>query len=204
MAVATRKRSKTSTLSRQVIDQADDFLQSLPEKPRQNWSLREAVEHLRDQISEALAKGYSYEDVAEMLSGQGIEISPSTLKKYISIGRSQPMRKRSTAGTKSKGTRSRRGDKDAAVTAPGSTPSDNGAAPNEASSGVADQVTSEDEDQVAATQSTERGSAESDAPEKPVRRRGRPPSSSKKADSSSKTTGRSTQQTSRKRSRRVS
>lgn len=78
------RRRSSATLSRATIDAANTALQNLPEKPRENLSLKEAVAALKDTIITALNRGYSYEEVAEMLSTQGIKISPTSLKSYLS------------------------------------------------------------------------------------------------------------------------
>ncbi len=78
---ATRRRS--SSISKDSIDQATSALQKLPEKPRENLSLREAIAALKDNITTALDRGYSYEELAVMLSAQGVRISPTSLKSYL-------------------------------------------------------------------------------------------------------------------------
>lgn len=84
MAPKTR-RSPTSTLvSKDAIEQASSILQELPEKPKEIWSLREAIDALKDQITLALDRGYTYMEISKMLSERGVEISASTLKYYLS------------------------------------------------------------------------------------------------------------------------
>jgi hypothetical protein len=88
--VATKRRSPTSTLvSKDSINGASNALKELPEKPKEIWSLREAISLLKDQIIAALDRGYSYTEVSEMLSSKGVEISPSTLKYYLSSARKE-------------------------------------------------------------------------------------------------------------------
>jgi IS30 family transposase len=86
MATTTR-RSKSANIAPSVVIQAEAFLNDLPAKPKEQLSLREAVGQLQEQIQEALAKGYSYQDVADMLAQQGIMISASTLKNYVPSGK---------------------------------------------------------------------------------------------------------------------
>lgn len=95
MVAATSRRSRAKNVSKEAIDQARIALQELPEKARDNLSLRKAVEQLRDQIEAALSKGYSYDDVAAALTQQGIEIRATTLKQYIPSGGRRSSRKRS-------------------------------------------------------------------------------------------------------------
>lgn len=101
--VATKRRSPTSTLvSKDSIAGASTALQDLPEKPKEIWSLREAISLLKDQIVAALDRGYTYTEVSQMLSSKGVEISPSTLKYYLSSARKEegngakPRRRRRT------------------------------------------------------------------------------------------------------------
>lgn len=82
--ISTTRRSPNATLvTKDAIDQASDALQELPEKTKEKLSLREAVDVLRDHITAALDKGYSYDDIAVMLAKQGVTIAPSSLKHYL-------------------------------------------------------------------------------------------------------------------------
>ncbi|MCY7277631.1 MAG: hypothetical protein LH702_28815 [Phormidesmis sp. CAN_BIN44] len=84
----TKRRSPTSTLvSKGAISSASSILEDLPEKPKEIWSLREAIDLLKEPISAALDRGYSYAEVSKMLTEKGVEISPSTLKYYLSSAR---------------------------------------------------------------------------------------------------------------------
>ncbi|MDX2231485.1 MAG: hypothetical protein NW220_17750 [Leptolyngbyaceae cyanobacterium bins.349] len=74
-------------VSPDAIEQATTFLQELPEKPKEDLSLREAVGQMQESLKAALAKGYSYEELAQMLAGQGIQISAFTLKNYVPSGK---------------------------------------------------------------------------------------------------------------------
>lgn len=104
--ISTTRRSPNATLvTKNSIDQAAEALQDLPEKTKEKLSLREAVDVLRDHITAALDKGYSYEDIAVMLAKQGVSIAPSSLKHYLArsnrqlrskTGGTQPRRRRST------------------------------------------------------------------------------------------------------------
>lgn len=82
--ISTSRRSPNATLvTKMAIDEASEALQGLPEKTKEKLSLREAVDVLRDHITAALDKGYSYEDIAVMLAKQGVSIAPSSLKHYL-------------------------------------------------------------------------------------------------------------------------
>jgi hypothetical protein len=85
LMAGVKRYSPTATLvSKTAISQASSTLMDLPEKPQEIWSLREAINELQDQILLALKRGYDYPEIAEMLTQQGVEISASTLKYYLS------------------------------------------------------------------------------------------------------------------------
>ncbi len=60
-----------------------DKLSQLKEKPKSELTLRESIYFLRDKLKSALKKGYSYQDLSEILEEQEILISASTLKQYL-------------------------------------------------------------------------------------------------------------------------
>lgn len=79
----------------------DEQLGNLPEKPKEELTLRESIYFLRDKLKRALKKGYSYQDLSEILSEQKISISAATLKQYLTeIKKKSSSRKRSKAGSK--------------------------------------------------------------------------------------------------------
>ncbi|MBF1999790.1 MAG: hypothetical protein IGS38_03630 [Synechococcales cyanobacterium M58_A2018_015] len=102
---AARKQAKSSSISKSAIDQVGSFLQDLSVKPKQEMSIREAIDQLRDPIQEALAKGYNYEDIVAILVEQGIPTTATTVKRYVSLGRGRSRKK--TAGSKPRGRRPR-------------------------------------------------------------------------------------------------
>jgi hypothetical protein len=92
----TRKPATGVAIPKGIVEQATLTLQDLPEKPKDSLSLKETIESMYDAIKAALAKGYSQEDVASFLSEKGVDISPASLKYYLSrLGRA-----RSTGSTK--------------------------------------------------------------------------------------------------------
>lgn len=97
MAAVTTKRSKASAVKQASIKDTNAFLESLPEKPKEDLSLREAVELMRDSVRGALAKGYTYQELAAMLTDQGIRISAFTLKNYVPSGRRRSLKEQPAA-----------------------------------------------------------------------------------------------------------
>jgi len=77
-----------------------DKLGQLKEKPKEELTLRESIYFLRDKLKSALKKGYSYQDLSEILEEQQILVSASTLKQYLTeINKeSAAKRKRSKSG----------------------------------------------------------------------------------------------------------
>jgi hypothetical protein len=82
-----QKRTSPAAIAKSAIAAASSALEALPAKPKSNWSLRETVVLLQDSIVEALSKGYTYPEVAKMLSTRGVEISASSLKSYLSAAK---------------------------------------------------------------------------------------------------------------------
>ena len=58
-------------------------LDSLEKKQPLELTLRESIYLLRDKLRSALKKGYSYQDLSEILEQQGILVSAATLKQYL-------------------------------------------------------------------------------------------------------------------------
>jgi phage gp29-like protein len=111
--MTTGKRSKAAVLTKEVVEQANICLQNLPEK-KDNRSLEDTLQPFQPQIQAALSQGSSYDDVAVLLSQQGINLSGARLKQYISDGtgsssksskRSQTAKKTTKRSTSSKSKR---------------------------------------------------------------------------------------------------
>lgn len=96
----TRNRPKAVNISKTAIDQVGSFLQDLSAKPKEELSIREAIDQLREPIQTALAKGYNYDDIVTILTKQGISTTAATVKRYISLG---------NTGKRKAGTRTKRG-----------------------------------------------------------------------------------------------
>ena len=87
MAAGSGKRPKASLVKQTAIEETNAFLQDLPDKPKEELSLKEAIELMRDPLRSSLAKGYTYQELAAMLTEKGIKISAFTLKNYVPSGR---------------------------------------------------------------------------------------------------------------------
>ena len=77
-------------------------LGQLKEKPKEELTLRESIYYLRDKLKSALKKGYSYQDLSEILAEQEILISAATLKQYLTeINKQSAARKKRISSRKS-------------------------------------------------------------------------------------------------------
>lgn len=97
MAEQTEKRTKAVAVKQASIESTSAFLESLPEKPKEDLSLREAIDQLREPLKAALSRGYTYAELAEMLTEKGIKISAFTLKNYVPSGKRRANKEKEAA-----------------------------------------------------------------------------------------------------------
>lgn len=83
MALTRKRSSAAAAVTKSAIAQASTMLKELSEKPKSNWSLREAVFMLQESIITALDRGYTYDEVAVLLGKQGVVIAAPSLKRYL-------------------------------------------------------------------------------------------------------------------------
>ena len=83
-----------------TIDSAKEILKALPPAPREmkEVSLREAIEELAPTIRGLLGKGYSRQQIVDLIQEQGVGCSLSALKTYFRPAPGKPKAK-SSAGT---------------------------------------------------------------------------------------------------------
>ena len=83
-------------------------LEQLETKPKSELNLRESIFFLKDKLNSALKKGYSYQDLSEVLEEQKILISATTLKQYLTdMGKKKSSsRKKKSKSVSSSGTKS--------------------------------------------------------------------------------------------------
>lgn len=94
-----------------VIDINEEQFKSILEKvearilpkPKQGMTLREAISKFKPTITKALKRGYTYEEVAFILTEEGISIKGATLKQYLteSKGKKRPNETAPATGAKS-------------------------------------------------------------------------------------------------------
>jgi hypothetical protein len=90
MPEKTRKHSKSAKIQPETVSLARASLQDLPEK--ELLSLQEAIHKLRAPLEAALVKGYSYQELADLLNQQGISINVPTLRSYLTSSGRQKTR----------------------------------------------------------------------------------------------------------------
>ena len=78
MSKQIHQKVKTETVSKAIKD-----LSAVPEKPKDEITLRESIKQMQSAIAKTLKKGYDYDEVAKMLGDSGIQISGATLKQYL-------------------------------------------------------------------------------------------------------------------------
>ncbi|MBW4421008.1 MAG: hypothetical protein KME13_17520 [Myxacorys californica WJT36-NPBG1] len=94
--MVNRKSNAAVKVQTTMLDQAASLLGDLPEKPDSTISLRQAIEMLQQDLRESLDKGYDYDELARVLAEQEIDISPSTLKRYLAMSQKDPAQPRRT------------------------------------------------------------------------------------------------------------
>jgi hypothetical protein len=79
------------------IEAARSRLRALPEKPRtpKAFSIAEAIRQIKTEVRAALKRGYTFDEIAQALKEDGIDVGTPTLKSYVSRGN----KKRSAAKT---------------------------------------------------------------------------------------------------------
>jgi hypothetical protein len=93
--VASAKLVKKS-----IIEDNRSKLLNAPVKEREEFSMSEAIHQIANEINEVLGRGYSYDEVANMLSTGGIDIKGTTLRQYMTVinrdtSKSKPRKKKS-------------------------------------------------------------------------------------------------------------
>jgi hypothetical protein len=89
-----RKSNAAVKVQTMMLDRAASLLEDLPEKPDSTISLRQAIEMLQQDLRASLDKGYDYEELAQVLAEQEIDISPSTLKRYLAMSQKDSPQRR--------------------------------------------------------------------------------------------------------------
>jgi methionine synthase II (cobalamin-independent) len=80
-----KPKQQVVKITKQQIDDIALKLRALPEveKGKQTVSKKDAVKSLSKEITILRKKGYSFEQIAEYLHGEGLDIGTTTLKNYL-------------------------------------------------------------------------------------------------------------------------
>jgi hypothetical protein len=79
-------RAKRLDIDDTKVANIGQVIQQLPGK---GCSLRSLIADLQSDIQEAMSRGYSYKEMAEILNAQGIKIAPRTLRLYLKQDKSK-------------------------------------------------------------------------------------------------------------------
>lgn len=81
------KGTRSKAVARSNIEQAASFLQDLPKREKETLPISEAISGMADTVRTALAKGYSYNEISDMLSDKlGTSVSAWSLRRYVPAG----------------------------------------------------------------------------------------------------------------------
>lgn len=75
------QRIKDSSSKRKRVG---DKLKQKANNPK-DMTLREFIESLFEEISDVIAAGYEYEDIAKIMKDEGIEVAASTIRTYLTV-----------------------------------------------------------------------------------------------------------------------
>ena len=70
-------------IKKSTIEENRERLLNAPVKEKEDFSLQEAIHDMATEINQILDRGYSYEEIATMLSDGGIDVKPTTLRQYL-------------------------------------------------------------------------------------------------------------------------
>ena len=88
---------------REKLDIIANKLRALPTQERKEVPTSEAISILSKEITSLLNRGYDFGEISTILSADGIQVSPSTLKTYLqsakSSGKKTPRKKREQGAT---------------------------------------------------------------------------------------------------------
>jgi hypothetical protein len=82
-SLSNHRRTRTQALSITTIEETRAALEALPTKKRDRFTVGEAIAQLESPIQGALDKGYSRQDVVDVLNKAGVPISLSSLRYHL-------------------------------------------------------------------------------------------------------------------------
>lgn len=94
--------TQRTRVQRTSLSDAIELMQNAPPK-KDEYSLRQSVFKMRVSIESMLAKGYNYDEIAQMLAKTDIDIKGATLRQYMTTSRSKKRTKKATTLERSQG-----------------------------------------------------------------------------------------------------
>ncbi|MEM6404533.1 MAG: hypothetical protein AAF757_30635 [Cyanobacteria bacterium P01_D01_bin.116] len=108
----TTSQQESDRIDKDLIPEAINALKELKPKELPDVSAKEAIRQMRRYINGALKKNYTYDEIAEVLSGLDINISGSRLKYLLSeVNKNTRRKKKKTA--EAEGTEVEKGEESA-------------------------------------------------------------------------------------------
>ena len=77
------KTKRNQIFTTKKIDSILKKLDRLPKKEKSEFNLRETIYRFKDKLNRALERGYSYEDLSNILAEQEVFVSVNMLKQYL-------------------------------------------------------------------------------------------------------------------------
>lgn len=90
------RQQAASKIAPDSIAQLTSVFDALPGKPKDTYTLREAVSQLDAPIRTALKRGYNYDEIAAILADHEIALSAFSLKRYLSLNKDQQVQQTET------------------------------------------------------------------------------------------------------------
>jgi len=100
----------TKKFSTDIEQRAKEALSALPERPKEK-SRKELIASMEAEMEAALQRGYTYEQIQEVVMGVGFDISVPTMKEYY---RAAQTKKKKKPGRKKTGRKKAGGESSAA------------------------------------------------------------------------------------------
>jgi hypothetical protein len=102
MASITRK-GRSKVVDKASVDQISSLLKDLPKKEKQEVLISEAIAGIADDIKAALAKGYGYDELSQILSDElSVSVSVWSLRRYLNVATKAPDKPKARRGRKPK------------------------------------------------------------------------------------------------------
>ena len=80
-------KSKRTTITREAADDFSRKLEQLPDKKKTELTPKELIFENSQQLDSLLERNYEYDDLVALLKEDGIQISKTTLRQYLSEAR---------------------------------------------------------------------------------------------------------------------